>query len=123
MISRAIVKKMHANGTCSISIPAMAGTVVDAFVCIQKGSSVYYNEGEVVFAAWLGDREWVILGVEYKGTPSSIDTLKTEHLIANSGELGNNIKLGTTGLTVGDLLKLRVGYSNLLSNILKDIND
>lgn len=120
MISRAIVNKMNPDGTCSIKIPAQSDSIVDAFICVQKGSSVYYDEGETVLAAWLGEHDWVILGVEYRADKTEkIDTINVTHLNSVDGVIGDSTWLGNTGLRVRDLYDMRLSLTNTLLNINK----
>lgn len=118
MISRAIVEKMNTDGTCAIKIPAQSESIVDAYICVQKGTSVYYNPGEQVFAAWLGEHDWLILGVA-NSAAEKVDTLKAQHLYCDDGEIGDSTLLGGTGLRVRDLWEMRLGLTNVLANINK----
>lgn len=91
-VYRAKVIEMTQSGTCKVKIYAATGnSEIEASICTQKGFYSYYKTDEVVYVAWLGENEWVILGCPNPGLDAEIDSINTVKLFAKNGILYGDI--------------------------------
>lgn len=96
-----IVKGQKASGEISlypepgkfyVSVPAVGDDLVEAFVCIPKNTTPSYAEGDLVFLAWFGNDDWVIMGCQYDpNSVSKLGEIHAEAIFADRGELGEDV--------------------------------
>lgn len=93
-VYRAKVIGMTESGTCKVQVFAATGnSEITAEVCSQKGLYTFYKKDEIVYVAWLGEEDWVVLGSPNPSLNTEIDKISVKSLFAEEGTLYGDVLL------------------------------